>query len=46
VDPLFKTVFALRCFYAQSVRTGDDLKAELARLRAGTTGAAVAASWL
>ena len=34
VDPLIKTVFVLRCFYAQSVRTGDDLKAELARLRA------------
>jgi len=34
VDPLIKTVFVLRCFYAQSVRSGDDLKAELARLRA------------
>jgi hypothetical protein len=34
VDPLIKTVFVLRCFYAQSVRSGNDLKAELARLRA------------
>jgi len=34
VDPLTKTLFVLRCFYAQSVRSGDDLQAELARLRA------------
>ena len=34
VDPLIKTVFVLRCFYAQSVGSGDDLKAELARLSA------------
>jgi hypothetical protein len=33
VDPLIKTVFVLRCFYGQSVRSGDDLKAELAGLR-------------
>jgi len=38
VDPLIKTVFVLRCFYAQSVRSGDDLKAELARLRAPFPG--------
>jgi hypothetical protein len=34
VDPLAKTLFVLRCFYAQSVRTGEDLQAELGRLRA------------
>jgi hypothetical protein len=45
VDPLIKTVFVLRCFYAQSVRSGDDLKAELARLRAPSPGSpALAAS--
>ena len=38
VDPLIKAVFVLRCFYGQSVRTGDDLKAELARLRAPSPG--------
>jgi hypothetical protein len=34
VDPLIKSVFALRCFYGQSIQTGHDLKSELARLRA------------
>ena len=29
VDPLIKTVYALRCFYGSSLRSGDDLKAEL-----------------
>lgn len=38
VDPLIKAVFVLRCFYGQSVGTGDDLKAELARLRAPSPG--------
>jgi hypothetical protein len=38
VDPLIKTVFVLRCFYAQSIRSGEDLKAELARLRAPSPG--------
>ncbi|MGA2543145.1 MAG: hypothetical protein ABSG78_16465 [Verrucomicrobiota bacterium] len=39
VDPLIKTVFVLRCFYGQSVRSGDDLKAELAGLRSPSPGA-------
>ncbi len=39
VDPLIKTVFVLRCFYGQSVRSGDDLKAELAGLRPPSPGA-------
>jgi hypothetical protein len=34
VDPLLKAVFALRCFYGQSIQTADDLKSELARFRA------------
>ncbi len=34
VDPLIKAVFALRCFYGQSLLTGDDLKSDLAGLRA------------
>ena len=29
VDPLVKTVYALRCFYGASEKTGADLKAEL-----------------
>ena len=38
VDPLIKAVFVLRCFYAQSVGSGEDLKAELARLCAASPG--------
>lgn len=29
MDPLVKTVFVLRCFYGESLRTGQDLKTEL-----------------
>jgi hypothetical protein len=31
VDPILKTVYALRCFYGESLRSGQDLKAELKR---------------
>jgi len=33
IDPLVKAVFTLRCFYGQSIQTGDDLKSELLRMR-------------
>ena len=29
VDPLLKAAYALRCFYGESVQSGEDLKAEL-----------------
>jgi len=29
VDPLLKTIYALRCFYGESLESGEDLKAEL-----------------
>ncbi len=29
VDPILKTAYALRCFYGESVQSGEDLKAEL-----------------
>jgi hypothetical protein len=29
VDPLMKAVYTLRCFYGESLRTGEDLKIEL-----------------
>jgi hypothetical protein len=29
VDPIVKTVYLLRCFYGESLQTGEDLKAEL-----------------
>ncbi|MFC1823358.1 hypothetical protein ACFL9T_11670 [Thermodesulfobacteriota bacterium] len=32
VDPLFKTVYLLRCFYGFSLSSGDDLKADMKRL--------------
>jgi hypothetical protein len=31
MDPLVKTIYALRCFYGSSLRSGDDLKTELSR---------------
>jgi hypothetical protein len=33
VDPLVKAVYTMRCFYGESVLTGEDLKVELARFR-------------
>jgi hypothetical protein len=43
VDPISKTVFLLRCFYGESVQSGEDLKAELKafRLRAAAKTAGV-----
>ena len=32
VDPIVKTVYALRCFYGESLESGEDLKVELRRL--------------
>jgi hypothetical protein len=29
VDPILKAVYVLRCFYGESMQTGDDLKADL-----------------
>jgi hypothetical protein len=31
MDPLVKTIYALRCFYGSSLRSGDDLKTEMSR---------------
>ena len=31
VDPIFKTLYALRCFYGDSMKSGKDLKADLKR---------------
>ncbi|MFH1490238.1 MAG: DUF4129 domain-containing protein [Pseudomonadota bacterium] len=31
IDPLIKTVYALRCFYGTSMTSGEDLKADLRR---------------
>ena len=33
IDPLLKATFILRCFYGESLQTGQDLKAELRLLR-------------
>lgn len=37
MDPLVKTVYALRCFYGSSLGSGDDLKAELKNFTARAT---------
>ncbi len=29
LDPIVKTVYVIRCFYGQAIRTGEDLKAKL-----------------
>jgi hypothetical protein len=34
MDPLLKTVYALRCFYGESLQSGEDLKADLRRFAA------------
>jgi hypothetical protein len=31
VDPILKAVYALRCFYGESLQSGEDLRAELGR---------------
>lgn len=31
VDPILKTIYVLRCFYGESLQSGEDLKAELKR---------------
>jgi hypothetical protein len=33
VDPLVKSVYVLRCFYGESILTGEDLKADLNNIR-------------
>lgn len=35
VDPILKVTYALRCFYGESLESGEDLKAELRQLAAG-----------
>ena len=42
IDPLLKAAFVLRCFYGESLRTGQDLKAELRLLRDHARPAAAA----
>jgi hypothetical protein len=32
VDPILKSIYALRCFYGESLESGEDLKAELSPL--------------
>jgi hypothetical protein len=32
VDPLIKAIYVLRCFYCQSIRTGEDIATELRQL--------------
>jgi hypothetical protein len=43
VDPIMKSVYVLRCFYGESLSSGDDLKAELRRFAAPARTAALVA---
>jgi hypothetical protein len=45
-NPLLKAIYALRCFYAESVRSGADLTAELRALPRPTAALAALADWL
>lgn len=40
VDPIYKATFVLRCFYGQSLQSGEDLKSDLARARSAAGMAA------
>jgi hypothetical protein len=46
VDPLVKAVYALRCFYGESLKTGEDLREELKRFRPTTTITAAVLAFL
>ncbi|MGA9780160.1 MAG: hypothetical protein ACLPRE_01795 [Limisphaerales bacterium] len=37
VDPILKTVYVLRCFYGESLESGEDLRAELNSLAAASS---------
>jgi hypothetical protein len=43
IDPLTKAAYTLRCFYSQSLQTGEDLKSDLKRVRAAMSLAAALA---
>lgn len=41
IDPLLKTIYVLRCFYGESLQTGQDLKVELDNFRPAAKVAAL-----
>src|SRR5206468_7908354 len=41
LDPVLKAVYVLRCFYGESLRTGQDLKAELRNCATANRAAAL-----
>jgi hypothetical protein len=45
LDPLLKTFYVLRCFYGESLRTGQDLKTELRSFRPDARLAAMLAAF-
>ena len=46
VDPLVKAVYALRCFYGESLKTGEDLREEIKQFRPTTTTTAAVLAFL
>jgi hypothetical protein len=43
LDPLVKAIYALRCFYGEALRTGEDLRAELKSAAGGANAMAAMA---
>ena len=41
LDPLIKTIYTLRCFYGESLQTGEDLKIELRNIRPAAKTASI-----
>jgi hypothetical protein len=41
IDPLIKAVYTLRCFYGESIHTGEDLRVELSLFKTGIKKTAV-----
>ena len=46
MDPLVKTFYVLRCFYGESLRTGEDLRTELRSFASNRLAAAMAITFL
>jgi hypothetical protein len=46
VDPLLKSVYVLRCFYGESLESGEDLRAQLKSAAVAQTLSVIAMLWL
>lgn len=46
LDPFVQAVYCVRCFHAESVSTGEDLRVALRRIRAAMVAAMLLLSWI